>query len=301
MLLVTTPTGNSGRVVLERARATSQPVRVLVRDAMKLDAATRATCDVVEGDLRNEAVLDRASRGVQAAFFCIPLQTREPQDVAAYHRSFTEPAAKAFAAAGVERVVTISGGRGNPSDAGPNGPLARMEQRFDATVPATRHVRCGYFMENFLHFAPLLKFRRSFSLPIDPAYPLVLESARDIGDAAAQWLLDSTWAGHEGVNVPRGEVLSCQEIATTMSRALGKTIAFEPITGEAYKAMLIKRGGLSEPMAQSLKEMFEHIDHGTLGGKTTTKRPGGLSFEAWGRDHLKPATGLWSVLRRLTS
>jgi uncharacterized protein YbjT (DUF2867 family) len=299
MLLVTTPTGNSGRNVLAQALTSSLEVRVLVRDASKLGPEVRAKCDVVEGDLRDEAALARASRGVRAAFLCIPLQSREPVDVATYHRSFTEPAARAFAAAGVERVVTISAGRGNPNDVGPNGPLALMERLFDEKIPAARHVRCGYFMENFLHIVPLLKFKGSFSLPLEASYPLVLESSRDIGLAAARWLVDATWSGHEGVNVPTGEVLTCDEIASTMSRALGKKIEYQSMSGDAYKAMLIKSGGLSEPMAQSLKEMFEDIEHGTLGGKRTTKAPGGVAFEAWARAELKPAMGFFSVMKRI--
>jgi uncharacterized protein YbjT (DUF2867 family) len=301
MLLVMTPTGNSGRNVLKLALASTPHVRVLVRDASKLSPEVRATCEVVEGDLRDEAALAKASRNVRAAFFCLPLQSREPVDVATYHRSFSEPVAKALGAAGVERVVTISAGRGNPDDVGPNGPLARMERLFDEKVAATRHVRCGYFMENFLHVVPLLKFKSVYPLPLDGSHPLALEAAKDIGHEAGRWLVDATWSGHQGVDVPRGEILSGHEIASTMGRVLGKKIKYDHVSGADYKTMLIRSGGLSEPMAQSLKEMFEDIEHGTLNGKGKTKRPGGVCFESWARAELKPAMGFFSVMKRVLS
>ena len=197
-------------------------------------------------------------------------------------------------------MVTISGGRGEPSDVGPNGPLASMERTFDAAVPETRHVRCGYFMENFLHLVPLLKFKSSFSFPLDPSHPLALESAHDIGQEAARWLLQSRWTApaHQGVTVPRGEVLSCADIAATMSRVLGKKITYARASSAAYETMLVKQGGLSEPMARSVREMFEDIEHGSLNGVGATKS-GGVPFASWAGAELKPAMGLLSVLKRM--
>ena len=147
MILVTTPTGNSGKYVLQEAIKSGVPVRVFVRNAKKIPEDVRRYCEVVEGDLRDEASLRKAATSVQAAFFCVP-QAADQSDVADYYRSFSEPAAKIFKECGVERVVTISGGRGNPGDGGPSGPLAQMEKRFDDLELATRHVRCGLFMES---------------------------------------------------------------------------------------------------------------------------------------------------------
>ncbi|MBC7924540.1 MAG: NAD(P)H-binding protein [Bryobacteraceae bacterium] len=287
MLLITTPTGNSGRHVVNQAIRAGKTVRAFVRDASKLHPDVASHVEVYEGDLQDERALQMAAEGTEAVFYCIP-QSGEPEDVRRYYQSFAEPAARALQAACVKRVVTISGGKGDPDDIGPSGPLAAMEREFNNTGVATRHVRCGYFMENFLYTVPQLRFRNSFSLPVSADYPMALMAAEDIGKTAARWLLDSSWDGQEGVNVPFGQSTSCALIAEVFSEVLGKPITFLPITGDEYKQMLMKFG-VSEAMGQSLKEMFASIHDGSIGDATGAAHQGGVTLRAWAMDHLKPA------------
>lgn len=297
MILVTTPTGNTGRQVLAAAVGAGARVRTLARDPSKIPAGLRERCDVITGDLRDEAALLRAANGADAVFFCVP-QSGDSKDVAAYYRSFAEPAERAFAQAGVARIVTISGGSGNPSDVGPSGPLAAMERSMDATGAHTRHMRCGYFMENFLYMIPALKFTKSFSLPLAGDVTLSLESAQDIARAASRWLLDDRWTGQQGLAVPYGELSSCDAAAATLSRVLGTRILFKPVTGEVYKATLVKYG-VSEAMGQSLADMFGDVAHGSIGGANGAKATDSQSFASWAEASLKPELGWWRVWKRL--
>jgi uncharacterized protein YbjT (DUF2867 family) len=57
MVLVTTPTGNTGRHVLSEVIKSGQPVRILVRNKSKMEESVRRRCEIVEGDLRDEAAL----------------------------------------------------------------------------------------------------------------------------------------------------------------------------------------------------------------------------------------------------
>ena len=286
-ILVTTPTGNIGRHVVDSLLAAGQKLRLFVRDANKVPESVRNRTEIVEGDLRDVEAFGRAATGASAAFFCVP-QSAESDDVLAYYKSFSDPASAVFEAAAVPRVVCISGGRGNTSDLGPNGPLATMESIINGSVSNTRHLRCGYFMENFLHTIPLIKYRSSFSLPLAPDQRLALMSTQDIGRTAAGLLLNGTWTGQEGLSVPFGQSLTCAEIAAVMTSALGKPVTFAPITGEEYKQMLVKFG-VSQAMAQALKEMFETIHDGSIGDETGTAHTGGLSFHDWTVQNLKPA------------
>ena len=299
MVLVTTPTGNTGRHVLSEVIKSGQPVRILVRNKSKMEESVRRRCEIVEGDLRDEAALARAAAGVEAAFFCTP-QSGVSDDIAEYYRSFATPAAKVFHQAGVRRIVTISGGRGNPNDLGPSGPLAIMEKIFDATGMATRHVRCGFFMEGVLWWIPQMKFKGSFSLPLPANDPLSMEAAEDIGKTAARYLLDAEWSGHEGVEVPFGQGLTPIEIADTLSNVLGKKIRYAQLTGNEFKAMLMKYG-VSEAMGQCLKEMYEDIDNGSMGDARHKKQSAGITLAQWAQVHLKPQMGIVSVLRRIVS
>jgi len=166
MLLITTPTGHTGSHVLRAALAAAEPIRVLVRDATRLDPAAQSHCEVVEGDLRDAAILRRAMDGVDGVFFCVP-QSADPDDVGAYYRSFADPFVHAARAAGIRRVVYISGGDGAGSGGrGPGLALSRVEQAINATGIAARHVRCGYFMENLSYQVQPIARAGLFALPI---------------------------------------------------------------------------------------------------------------------------------------
>ena len=297
MILVTTPTGNSGKYVLREIIKSGKPVRAFVRNAKKIPEDLRNRCEVIEGDLRDEVALRKAATGIESAFFCTP-QSGESKDVAEYYRVFSEPAAKVFKECGVKRVVTISGGRGNPQDLGPSGPLAQMEKRFDATGVATRHLRCGLFMEGVYWWIPQMKFTGTFSLPVDPNYKIAMESAYDIGLTAAKWLLDSTWNDQRGVDVQYHDALSPLEIANVLSRVLGKKIEFKPITGEDFKNTLIKYG-VSPAMGQCLKEMYADIDNGSLKGARPSPSKSGLSLEEWAKSNLVSKMTWLAVIKRV--
>jgi uncharacterized protein YbjT (DUF2867 family) len=297
MFLVTTPTGNSGKYVLREALKSGKPIRVFVRNAKKIPEVLRQQCEIVEGDLRDEVAFKRAAAGVESVFFCTP-QSGEMNDVAEYYRIFSEPAAKVFKECGVKRVVTISGGRGNPKDLGPSGPLAQMENRFDATGIATRHLRCGLFMEGVYWWIPQMKFTGTFSLPVEPNYKIAMESAYDIGQTAAKWLLDTSWNDQKGVDVQFHDSLSPVEIAETLTRVLNKKIVFKPITGEDFKNTLIKYG-VSPAMGQCLKEMYAEIDNGSLKGARSSPSQSGLSLEQWAKENLVSRMTWISVMKRL--
>ncbi len=68
MLVITTPTGNTGRYVLQSALEQGESVRVFVRDPSRLDALTHERCEVVQGDLRNPSDLMRALNGAEGVF-----------------------------------------------------------------------------------------------------------------------------------------------------------------------------------------------------------------------------------------
>ncbi len=281
MLVITTPTGNTGRYVLQSALEQDESVRVLVRNPSRLDASTQERCEVVQGDLCNPADLKRALNGAEAVFFCVP-QSPNPKNISAYYRSFADPFAKAIKEACVQRVVTISGGDGSGSGfQGIGQALHEVEQAIAATGIPARYVRCGYFMENFFWMIQPIVRAGMFSLPVAGNVPIPFVAACDIGRAAARLLLDRTWSGQEGIAAHGHTSLSCNTAAEIASEVLGFPVRYQPVSGSDYKASLSVHG-VSDALGQSLVEMFEAIAAGhDMAAPAAHKADCPTTMQAW--------------------
>lgn len=107
--LVTGATGYIGSHLVERLLADGWTVRVLTRDAAGLEGRSwSADVEVVEGDARRRAVLDRAADGVEVAWFLIHSMTGT-FDYAARDREIADRFGEACAAGGVSRIVYLGG------------------------------------------------------------------------------------------------------------------------------------------------------------------------------------------------
>ena len=90
MIVVTTPTGNIGRSVVQHLLEAGEAIRVVVRDPTKLPPAVRDHVEVVEGSHGDAAVLERVLEGAEALFWlCPPTPSATPQ---AQTVEFTGPA-----------------------------------------------------------------------------------------------------------------------------------------------------------------------------------------------------------------
>lgn len=257
MILVTTPTGHTGRHALGALLSTDNPIRVFVRDAQRLSPDVRRRVDVVEGDGRDPAALKRAVAGIDTAFYCTP-QSPNPPELDAYYRSFAEPFAGAAKDAGVRRIVTISGGDDRAAPKGPGAALRMTEALLDAAIPNARHIRCGYFMENLLWQTVPLAVQGAFYLPLRPQVALPFVASADIGRAAGALLSDSYWTGTESIEAYGPESMTCPEAAQRLSHALDAQIRFESADPERWIHEMISHG-LSSAMAIALRDMFVSV------------------------------------------
>ncbi len=220
--LVTTPTGNTGRAVLESVFAADPSIRVLVRDRSKLEASPS---DVVEGDLRDEAALARALDGVETAFFCVP-QSENPEDLVSYFNSFATPFASVAKRSGLARIVAISGGDDEGENIGPGKALRSNEDILSAAIPACRFVRCGYFMENLLWQVQTIAHAGFFTLPVASHVPMAFVAANDIGAASGRLMLDDSWSDQRAVEAYGPGKLSMEDAADIIAEAVGRPVRY---------------------------------------------------------------------------
>src|SRR5690606_38847969 len=118
MIVVTTPTGRIGRELITRLLDHDAEVRVIVRDAARLDAETRARVEVVEGSHADGAALDRALVGADALFWLVPPNPAAPS-AEEHYLDFARDGAAGIRRHRVGHVVAVtSAGHGWTAPAG---------------------------------------------------------------------------------------------------------------------------------------------------------------------------------------
>lgn len=128
-----------------------------------------------------------------------------------------------------------------------------------------------------------------FFLPVSGDRKLPTCATRDIAAVAARLLLDDSWSGQGSVPILGPEDLSNNDMAQIMSEVLQRPIRFQQVTGDVYKATLM-RHGMNEAWAQGVVNLLGHIDQGLYNAEPRTPEsttPTG--FRQWCEEVLKPA------------
>ncbi len=236
MILITT----AGKVGSETAWLLAKrevSVRVLVRDPEKATALAQAGVEVAEGDLEVPATIEEAMQGVSAVVLVSP-GVEPAQEI-----NVVDAAARA----GVGHVVKLT------SKASPDSQIAR--QRWHAQIerglaasglPHTL-LRSNAYMQNTLMLAPSIARTGGFASSIGAGRVGMVDS-RDVADTAAAIAADP--AGHAGKTywLSGPELVTYADVATALSRLLGRTVTFRPQSREEDEAAMV-RAGLPQPVA----------------------------------------------------
>ena len=289
MIVVTTPKGNIGRHVVRDLLDAGEAVRVIVRDAAKLEAATRGRVEVVEGSHGHPATIRRALDGADALFWVVPPVPAGTMEET--YSGFTRPAADAIRERGTGHVVAVTAlGRGTAWEdrAGLVTASLRMVDLLKGTGAAVRGLAMPGFMENALMQLDAIRQGRMFG-PIDPDRKLPHTATRDMGAAAARLLSERSWTGQEDQPVLGPEDLSFTEIAAIVSEVLGRKVSYGQVPFDGFKAQLLGRG-MPEDFARGFVDMMRAKNEGMdNAAPRTPANTGPTRFRAWAETVLKRA------------
>ena len=291
MIVLTAPTGNISRQLLNQLLDRGASVRVVVRDAAKLPAAARERAEIVEGSHGDAAVVERAFAGADAVFWLPPPNPQTPSLQAAY-LDFTRPAAEAFRRQGVRRVVGISAlGRGTEwsERAGLVTASLGMDDLIMSSGVDYRSLAMPSFMDNLLRQVEPIRTQGMFFGPIDADLKAPTCATRDIAAVAARWLLDPSWTGQETVPVLGPEDLSANDMAGIVTEVLGKPVRYQQVPFDAFRGNLAK-SGMSPAFVDGYVEMMEAKNAGLDNAQERT--PEGTTpttFRQWCEEVLRPA------------
>lgn len=291
MIVVTAPTGNIGRGVVENLMAAGAPVRVVVRDPGRLPGSVRARVEIVEGSHGDADVVRRALRGADALFWLVPPDP-DAESLDAAYLDFSRPACDAIRSEGVRRVVAVSAlgrGSGLAERAGLVTASLAMDDLIAATGVNYRALAMPSFMDNTLRQVEPIRSEGVFFSPIAGDRRMPTCATRDIAAVAARLLLDPSWRGAGDVPVLGPEDLSFDQMAAIMTAVLGRPVRFQQISYEPYKAQFLARGA-SEAFAQGMVDMAR-AKHAGLDNAAprTPEATTPTSFRQWCEDVLAPA------------
>lgn len=284
-------TGNVAGRALETLLQAKAPVTVLVRHPEKLPASLRSKASpeaqIEQGDLDDASFVVRATRGADALLWLTP-STFAAADFRAYTLALAQNAARAVRENEIPRVVFVSSHGADRPGSGHVSFAGEVEKVLEAAAPHTVSLRSAGFMENLFTSVEALRSGQLFGvLPRAKKYPLV--ATRDLGDAAAGWLLDPSWRGHQVRGVHGPEDLSVDDQVAILSRVLGKTIQYRQIPPAALRDTFLKRGA-SPSVAEAYFEMFNAFAREDYQPteKRTAETTTSTTFETFVREALAP-------------
>ena len=290
MIVITAPTGQIGRHVVEDLLSAGAPLRLVVRDAGKLPDMVRNRVEVVEGSHGEPDVVDRAFAGAEAVFWNVP--SAPQRTLEQVYLDFTRPAVDALRRRGVKRVVSVTAlGRGTEwqERAGLVTASIHMDDLLMSSGTAFRGLAMPSFMDNTLRQATVIRDRGTMFGLLDPDRKLPVTATRDIGAVAARLLADESWTGQSEVPVLGPEELSMNEMAAIIADVLGQEIRYQQIAAQAFKAQQLERGA-SESFAQGGVDMMRAKNEGIDNvARSTPETAGSTSFRQWCEEELKPA------------
>ncbi len=264
-IAITTPTGHVGSAVVDFLLnfGGDISVKLLCRRPEKVKNFFERGAQVSVGSQDDADFLVKATQDADAFFWATP-PGYGSDNVRAFQDRLGKSAATAVRTNKIPRVVNLSSiGANQSSGVGPINGLHDVEELLDEVAANVTHLRPGFFFENLLwQLDPIRKWGR-ISLPLygTTRYPMI--ATRDIGRAAAQRLCDQNWTGRY-VRELHGPVdLSYDEVATILSEALGRQIAYMKCDRREMRQVLIDNA-VSENAADLMIEMYDAIETGKL-------------------------------------
>jgi uncharacterized protein YbjT (DUF2867 family) len=280
--------GNTGSIIASSLLSEGKKVRVVGRDAGRLQRFVRQGAEAFTATVSDAAALSKAFSGARAAYLMLPpAKSREDQE------RDSDGIAKAVKESGLRYAVHLSSyGAQVPEGTGPVAGLHSSEQKLNAISGLNvLHLRAAYFMENNLVAIGMIHGMGVFGNALLPDLKLPMASTSDVGDYAAQSLLHLDFSGKQTRELLGERDLSMTEAAAVIARGIGKPdLRYEQFPYDQVQQVLTQMGVPPKGAALYI-EMYKAINAGVLipqeprSPENTTP----TSFEQFVQDVFAPA------------
>ena len=292
MYVVLGATGHTGSVIATSLLSKGEKVRVVGRDATRLQRFVRKGAEAFTANVSDAAALAKALTGARAAYLLLPPNITSP-DYRADQERESDAIAKAVKESGLRYAVHLSSfGAGVPEGTGPIAGLHSSEQKLNALGDLNvLHVRAGYFMENTLTAINMIQAMGIFGHAVLPDLKLPMIATRDIGDYAAGRILKLDFSAKQTRELLGERDLSMNEATSVIARGIGKPdLRYVQFPYEQVEQVLTQMGIPAKTAGQFI-EMYKAINEGIVAAQEprSPENTTPTSFEKFVQDVFAPA------------
>src|SRR6202142_2149475 len=288
MYVILGATGHTGSIVSDFLLSKGQKVRVIGRDAGRLQRFVDKGAEAFTADMSDAAALAKAFSGARAAYLLLP-PAKSPEE----QERDSDAVAKAVKDSGLRYAVHLSSyGAQVAIGAGPVSGLHSSEQKLNAISGLNvLHVRAAYFMENNLAAIGMTQGMGIFGNALLPDLKIPMAATRDVGDYAAQRLLHLDFSGKQTRELLGERDLSMTEATAVIARGIGKPdLRYQQFPYDQMQQALIQMG-FSPKKAAVYIEMFQAIHTRVIAAQEprSPENTTPTSFETFVQDVFVPA------------
>jgi uncharacterized protein YbjT (DUF2867 family) len=240
MYVILGASGNTGSIIANSLLLKGEKVRVVGRDAGRLQRFVDRGAEAFTADLNDAAAITKAFSGARAAYLLLPpVKSREVQE------RESDAIAKAVKESGLRYAVHLSSyGAQVPENTGPLVGLHASEEKLNAISGLSAlHLRAGYFMENNLAAIGMIHGMGLVGNALLPDVKLPMIATRDVGNYAAQRLLHLDFSGKQTRELLGERDLSMTEVTAVIARGIGKPdLRYQQLSYDQVQQALIDLG-----------------------------------------------------------
>ncbi|UCG61025.1 MAG: NmrA family NAD(P)-binding protein [Candidatus Zixiibacteriota bacterium] len=290
MIVITGATGNIGSKITSKLLNQGKKVRVIGRDAKRLQVYVDQGAEAFVGDLSDQQFLTRAFKGATVVFCMIP-PNLTAKNVNDYQRTIGTSIVTAVKNAGVTHVVNLSSiGAHLTRNAGIVQGLHDQEERLNDIVNLNVvHLRPAFFMENLLSTIDMIKSQNMVGAPLDGAFRFPTVAIQDVANVACDYLTKATFTGHTVRNLLGQRDINYNEIVKVLGQAIGnKNLKYVQFPYEQAQTAMVNTG-ISDSVAAALTETMKTTNEGPFLAEAhrTPESSTPTSIEEWAKTFAK--------------
>ena len=252
MILITGAGGKTGRAVIKALIGRGEDVRGIVKSTTAAEKIKALGAEPIQGDMLKVEDVRRAAAGVKAIYHIAP--NVNPNEIA-----FGEAAIAAAQLEGVERFVFHSLCHSQIEALPNHWWKLRVEEKIKESGLNFTILQPTPYMQNVLGQWQNIVELGVYEIPYQPTTKLGMVDLADLAEVAASVLTTENtydWATYE---LAGPEILTQNEVYTTIKHITGKDIRLEIISRENW-CTRARRGGMPESAVDVFYKMFGFME-----------------------------------------